>query len=54
MKLKLIIGLPLFIVVMVSCNSKATDKTTGKEKPPVSVDVIIASNNDFSNDDIPF
>jgi len=50
MKLKLIIGLPLFIVVMVSCNSKATDKTTGKEKPPVSVDVIIASNNDFSSD----
>ena len=50
MKLKLIIGLPLIMAAMISCKSEAKDKTANKEKPPVSVDVIIAANKDFSSD----
>ena len=51
MKLKLIIGLPLFLAAMISCKSEAKDKNVNnKEKPPVSVDVIIAGNSDFTSD----
>jgi membrane fusion protein (multidrug efflux system) len=38
------------MAAMISCKSEAKDKTANKEKPPVSVDVIIAANKDFSSD----
>ena len=51
MKLKLIIGLPLLMAAMISCKSEAKDKNaTSKEKPPVSVDVIVAENSEFTSD----
>ena len=51
MNLKLIIGLPLLLAAMISCKSEAKDKNANnKEKPPVSVDVIIAGNSDFTSD----
>lgn len=50
MKLKLVIGLPLLMAALISCKSAAKDDSKTKEKPPVSVDVIIASNKDFSSD----
>jgi len=51
MKLKLIIGLPLLLAAMISCKSEAKDKNVNnKEKPPVSVDVMIAGNSDFTSD----
>lgn len=50
MRLKLLIGLPVMLAAMISCKSEARDKTSNKEKPPVSVDVIIAANKEFSSD----
>ncbi|MEI8048924.1 MAG: efflux RND transporter periplasmic adaptor subunit [Bacteroidota bacterium] len=50
MNLKLLIGMPLLLATIVSCKSEAKDKTASKEKPPVSVDVIIAGNSDFASD----
>lgn len=50
MRLKLLIGLPILLAAMISCKSEAKDKTDTKEKPPVSVDVIIAGNTDFTSD----
>lgn len=42
--------MPLILAAMISCKSKADDKTTSKEKPPVPVDVIIAGNAEFASD----
>jgi len=50
MKLMLIIGLPMMLAAMVSCKSEAKDKNATKEKPPVSVEVIVAANKSFSSD----
>jgi membrane fusion protein (multidrug efflux system) len=51
MKLKLLIGLPLIWAAMISCKSEAKDKNlNNKEKPPISVEVILAGNSDFTSD----
>jgi membrane fusion protein, multidrug efflux system len=50
MRLILIIGLPIMLTAMLSCKSEAKEKAGAKEKPPVTVDVIIAGNTDFSSD----
>lgn len=50
MRVKLLIGLPLILAALVSCKSEAKDKNVTKEKPPVSVDVIVAGNSDFTSD----
>ena len=50
MKINILIGMPLILAAMISCKSKADDKTALKEKPPVAVDVMIAGNTDFSSD----
>jgi len=50
MKINFLIGMPLILAAMISCKSKADDKTASKEKPPVIVDVMIAGNTDFSSD----
>jgi membrane fusion protein (multidrug efflux system) len=42
--------LPLLLATLLSCNSKANDKSLIKVKPPVAVDVIIAGNTSFSSD----
>lgn len=49
MKYSLLIGLPLVLSALLSCKSEAKDKNQLKEKPPVSVDVILASNSDFAS-----
>ena len=38
------------MAALISCKGEAKDKAITKEKPPVSVDVIIAKNTDFSSD----
>jgi len=50
MKLKLILGISLILAAMISCKSKAKEQTGNKERPPVSVEVIIAANTDFASD----
>lgn len=50
MNLRILIGLPLLMAAMISCKSKAKENTASKEKPPVGVDVMIASYSDFSSD----
>ncbi len=50
MRLMLVIGLSLLLAAFVSCKNEADNKTGKKEKPPVSVDVIVAGNTDFTSD----
>jgi len=50
MRINLLICMPLILAAMISCKSKADDKTASKEKPPVAVEVMIAGNTDFSSD----
>lgn len=50
MRLTLIIGLPLLLAALISCNSKAKEQTGSKERPAVPVDVIIAANTAFASD----
>jgi len=42
--------IPLLISALISCKGEAKEKTAEKAKPPVSVEVIIAGNRDFSSD----
>lgn len=50
MKFIFVLIMPLLLASFVSCKSKSSGKPEKKEKPPVSVDVIIASNTDFASD----
>lgn len=50
MKVKLLIGLPIMLAALFSCKSEAKDKNAVKEKPPVSVEVMVAANKVFSSD----
>lgn len=50
MRFILTIGFYLMIAALVSCKSKAKETTDKKEKPPVSVDVIVAGKTDFTSD----
>ncbi len=50
MRFTSIICLPIIVAALISCKGEAKDKAITKEKPPVSVDVIIAKNTDFSSD----
>jgi membrane fusion protein (multidrug efflux system) len=50
MRLIQFLTFPLLMVALLSCSSKAKDKATDKEKPPVAVDVIVAGNSSFSSD----
>ncbi|MHC1776726.1 MAG: efflux RND transporter periplasmic adaptor subunit [Lentimicrobium sp.] len=49
MRILLISGF-LFLLTVVSCRNKESGKTENKEKPLVSVDVIVASKTDISSD----
>jgi membrane fusion protein (multidrug efflux system) len=50
MKFLRILIIPFLIPAVISCRSEAKDKTAEKEKPPVAVDVIVASENEFASD----
>lgn len=50
MKYLKIIILPLLLATIISCKKGAGEKKDKKEKPPVTVDVIIAGNTEFSSD----
>lgn len=44
------IAIPVLILSIVSCKSEAKDKTASKDKPPVSVEVMIAGESNFTSD----
>jgi len=50
MRFILTIALSLILAVLVSCKSKAKEGNDKKEKPPVSVDVMVAEKSDFASD----
>jgi membrane fusion protein, multidrug efflux system len=50
MKYFRILVIPLLISALVSCKGEAKEKAAEKAKPPVSVDVIIAADQNFSSD----
>lgn len=49
MRINYLIGVPLLLATMVSCKNKADEKSNMKDKPPVSVDVMIASKTEFAS-----
>jgi membrane fusion protein, multidrug efflux system len=50
MRLKLLIGMPVLMATLLSCKSGNKENELTKEKPPVAVDIVIATNTDFSSD----
>jgi len=50
MRIRMILGMPLIVAALISCKSGSNDKGKVKGKPPVSVDVIVAADSDFSSD----